>query len=227
MFQFRLLAETSTPWVFGRFSGRWRASDSPWSPVLCPNLATPRWDHNLEVAMSTPGCNQPGVRPQKHCTVTKAVMTTGSAFCKEWCTRKRAKDRILVGWNAGFPGPLLRISESHQKMHGESHCYCHRTWVAFFCWLWGIIILLAPTRGLRLAYAATVGAYAGTSCRKFAYAAYARVVLLRRCPRGYSPGSFFWHFCIQELSAKLRIRVGAGRRRWRRATRGSSSSVGL
>ena len=64
------------------------------------------------------------------------------------------------------------------------------TWVAFFCWLWGSIILLVPTRGLRLAYAATVGAYAGTSCRKFAYAAYARVVLLRRCLRGYSPGSF-------------------------------------
>ena len=63
-------------------------------------------------------------------------------------------------------------------------------WVAFFCWLWGIIILLVPTRGLRLVYAATVGAYAGTSCRKFAYAAYARVVLLRRCLRGYSPGSF-------------------------------------
>ena len=59
-----------------------------------------------------------------------------------------------------------------------------------FFWLWGIIILLVPTRGLRLAYAATVGAYAGTSCRKFAYAAYARVVLLRRCLRGYSPGSF-------------------------------------
>ena len=59
-----------------------------------------------------------------------------------------------------------------------------------FFWLWGIIILLVPTQGLRLAYAATVGAYAGTSCRKFAYAAYARVVLLRRCLRGYSPGSF-------------------------------------
>ena len=60
-----------------------------------------------------------------------------------------------------------------------------------FFWMWGIIILLAPTRGLRLAYAATVGAYAGTSCRKFAYAAYASVVLLRRCLRGYSPGTFF------------------------------------
>ena len=60
-----------------------------------------------------------------------------------------------------------------------------------FCWLWGIIILLVPTQGLRLAYAATVGAYAGTSCRKFAYAAYARVVLLRRCLRGYQSRQLF------------------------------------
>ena len=57
--------------------------------------------------------------------------------------------------------------------------------------MWGLIILLVPTRGLRLAYAVTVGAYAGRSCWKFAYAAYARVVLFRKCLRGYSPGGFF------------------------------------
>ena len=81
----------------------------------------------------------------------------------------------------------LKSSDSQSSKSWE---ISRNIWVAFFCWLWGIIILLVPTRGLRLAYAATVGAYAGTSCRKFAYAAYARVVLLRRCLRGYSPGSF-------------------------------------
>ena len=35
-----------------------------------------------------------------------------------------------------------------------------------FSWMWGISIFLVPTRGLRLAYAATVGAYTGTSCRE-------------------------------------------------------------
>ena len=63
-------------------------------------------------------------------------------------------------------------------------------WVVFFFVMWGLIILLVPTRGLRLAYAVTVGAYAGRSWRKFAYAAYARVVLFRKCLRGYSPGGF-------------------------------------
>ena len=87
--------------------------------------------------------------------------------------------------------PTSRFSNVPLKQFGVP-CSLQKTtiWVAFFCWLWGIIILLVPTRGLRLAYAATVGAYAGTSCRKFAYAAYARVVLLRWCLRGYSPGSF-------------------------------------
>ena len=77
----------------------------------------------------------------------------------------------------------LKARIDKPMFHKDSNELC-------FFWLWGIIILLVPTRGLRLAYAATVGAYAGTSCRKFAYAAYARVVLLKRCLRGYSPGSF-------------------------------------
>ena len=64
-------------------------------------------------------------------------------------------------------------------------------WVVFFFVMWGLIILLVPTRGLRLAYAVTVGAYASRSWRKFAYAAYARVVLFRKRLRGYSPGGFF------------------------------------
>ncbi len=35
--------------------------------------------------------------------------------------------------------------------------------LCFFFVMWGLIILLVPTRGLRLAYAVTVGAYAGRS----------------------------------------------------------------
>ena len=80
--------------------------------------------------------------------------------------------------------------QSHAGIFFHKPCIILSYELRFFGWLWGIIILLVPTRGLRLAYAATVGAYSGTSCRKFACAAYARVVLFRRCLRGYSPGSF-------------------------------------
>ncbi len=82
--------------------------------------------------------------------------------------------------------------------------------------MWGLIILLVPTRGLRLAYAVTVGAYAGISWRKFAYAAYARVFLFRKCLRGYSPCGFF------DLSHSSNVRK-TKRHQWSHQTFGSLS----